>query len=82
MVCGESGCEACQGRGHWRLEVCPLDFVDDETWQLIELAELFKQGLPPVAGGTLDQAAVFVEAARRVWREQEHWRAVMAAGSQ
>lgn len=39
------------------------------------MAELYEKGLPPVAGGALDQANVFVEAARFVWSEQAYWRA-------
>ncbi len=30
----------------------------------IELMDLYAKGLPPVAGGTLDQAAWFIRAAR------------------
>jgi len=33
------------------------------------LIELFKKGLPPVAGGSLDQAAWFIEAAATLERE-------------
>jgi hypothetical protein len=39
------------------------------VWELTELADLFKKGLAPVSGGTLDQAAVFLEACRCWWAE-------------
>jgi len=42
---------------------------------MIEFAELFRYGLPPVAGGALDQAYVFLDAARFIWAEQRVWRA-------
>ena len=38
------------------------------------LAELFEKGLPPVAGGVLDQAKIFVETARFVFSEQSYWK--------
>jgi len=33
-----------------------------------------KKGLPPIAGGLLDQAAAFIEAARFVFGEQEYYK--------
>ena len=38
------------------------------------LAGLFEKGLPPVAGGVLDQAKIFVEAATFIFREQNYWK--------
>ena len=38
------------------------------------MAALFDRGLPPVAGGALDQTAAFVEAARFVWAEESRWK--------
>jgi len=43
--------------------------VDADIWELIELAHLFYKGLPPVAGGVLDQSAGFVAGARVVRSE-------------
>lgn len=65
--------------GGFELETCPLDAVDEPTVRLIELARLFKRGLPPVAGGTLDQAAGFLAAAAFVWDEDEHYEREAAA---
>lgn len=31
---------------------------------MLEMIDLFHEGLPPVAGGSLDQAASFLDAAR------------------
>jgi len=41
------------------------------------MAELFYKGLPPIAGGVLDQAAVFVQAARFVRAEQDYYKSKM-----
>jgi len=43
--------------------------------QFIELVDLFDEGLPPVAGGALDQAASFLEAARRFKTEEQRAKA-------
>jgi hypothetical protein len=42
---------------------------------LITLAELFAKGLPPVAGGVLDQSAWFLQAAQILERDEETIRA-------
>jgi hypothetical protein len=38
--------------------------------ELIADTDLFYQGLPPVAGGTLDQSARFIKAARYIKQKQ------------
>ena len=40
--------------------------ITSETRAIIEYAELFYKGLPPVAGGMLDQTYWFLTAARYV----------------
>jgi hypothetical protein len=57
------------------LACCPAEFAGDEVWAILEAADAAPKGLPPVAGGLLDQAAAFVEAARFVWAEQRRNRA-------
>jgi len=47
-----------------------LELITPDIWELLELAELYKKGLPPVDGGVLDQAADFVTACRFVWSEE------------
>jgi len=49
--------------------------VEDGDWTLIDFAALLEKGVPPVAGGVLDQTYQFIEAARFVWAEQSAWRA-------
>jgi len=74
-VCEERGCPECGGRGTFELASCPAEFAGDDAWEVLEAAEAAAKGLPPVAGGLLDQAAAFSEAARFVWAEQRRHRA-------
>lgn len=53
---------------------CPLELVTRDVWQVIEFAELFEKGLPPVAGGVLDQTKSFLEAAMFALREIAYWK--------
>lgn len=61
------------------LERCPQLAVPAEVWEVIELADLYEKGLPPVAGGTLDQADAFLRGCRMYWNERERIRAEEAA---
>ena len=72
--CGGTGCDKCGRSGRIRIEDCPLKLITEDVWEIISLAELFEKGLPPVAGGVLDQAKCFVDAARFVFREQSYWK--------
>ena len=45
------------------------------------MAEFFEKGLPPVAGGVLDQAYCFTEAARFILREKNHWEEKLRYGN-
>jgi len=70
----EQECEACGGRGEYEVGVPIEQYVDRETWKLLTYARLYEKGLPPVAGGALDQTAWFIEACTFVWNEQATWR--------
>jgi len=61
--------------GTFDLTECPLDYVGQEVWDAIEMAELYEKGLPPVAGGSLDQCRSFLAACRMVWADQRRWKA-------
>lgn len=41
----------------------------------IECAGFARKGMWPLAGGLLDQVAVFVEAVREIWALEDYWRA-------
>ena len=68
-------CPHCDGQGELALTACPLDVVPDEAWRAVGLADLYEKGLPPVAGGALDQAATFVEAAAFIAADKAAWKA-------
>ena len=72
--CDGFGCEECEGTGRIKITCCPLEFITWDVWELIALAELFEKGLPPVAGGVLDQAKNFIDAARFVFNEQQYYK--------
>jgi len=48
--------------------------ITADVWEVIMLAELFEKGLPPIAGGVLDQAKIFVDAASFIFREKSYWK--------
>lgn len=45
---------------------CPLELITPDIFELLEDTDLFYKGLPPVSGGTLDQAYSFIKAAQFV----------------
>lgn len=65
--CDGAGCDKCR-QGMVRITGCPNEYCLSIA-PLVSLAELFKKGIPPVAGGVLDQSVWFVEAARILDRE-------------
>jgi len=47
-----------------------LLWIGAEVWELLQYADLYQKGLPPIVGGALDQSASFVAACRYIWAEQ------------
>ena len=68
-ACGGKGCKLCD-HGVQHLNRCPLDEVPGVYFEAFELADLYEKGLPPVDGGTLDQASAFLAACRVIWAER------------
>lgn len=69
--CDDKGCGHCDG-GRFKLTKCPYEeFIDNETRDLIQLANLSRKGKWPNDGGTLDQSNYFVDAAAFWWSEQD-----------
>jgi len=62
FMCGETGCDECNQTGRITITGCPLRFIDDDIWNVIELCRLYDKGLPPIAGGSLDQMRAFIVA--------------------
>jgi hypothetical protein len=73
VVCNGTGCDECT-EGVYRVEGCPNQYCSGLT-QFVELVDLFDEGLPPVAGGALDQSASFIEASRRFKSEEQRAKA-------
>jgi len=73
-VCNGVGCKECNGIGRFRLLQCPKELIDGATMDIIQMAELYEKGLPPVAGGQLDQAKSFVDAAYFIFNEIRYWK--------
>ena len=59
-ACNEAGCDDCGETGYVELTTCPKQCIEPSLLRAIRMADLMKQGLPPVAGGVLDQSAWFV----------------------
>jgi len=72
--CGGAGCDLCDKKGTFDIDRCPLEIITDDVVDMMELADLWEKGLPPVAGGVLDQAAMFVAAARFYFGEKAYWK--------
>ena len=49
---------------------CPLDEVTADVWEALTLTEFMGKGLPPVAGGALDQTENFMRAAAAINAER------------
>jgi DnaJ-class molecular chaperone len=59
---GEENCRACKGTGEIVIaDRCPLQVVTPEAWQMLDLASWMKEGMPPIAGGTLRQTISFMQ---------------------
>jgi hypothetical protein len=59
--CDEQLCDDCQNQGFFLVDDCPKQAIDLELYQATRLAGFLDSGLPPVAGGTLNQAAWFLD---------------------
>lgn len=62
VVCSGAGCEKCN-HGMIGVVGCPMTECADVAYA-VHLCDLFEKGLPPIAGGALDQTVWFLEAAR------------------
>lgn len=73
--CDGRGCGSCGGAGRFEITGCPKKRVPDCVYDLIEMEGYRDQGLLPVDGGVLDQAAVFMRASDLLRREERYWKA-------
>ena len=74
-ACGgrDPECPECGGSGRWELTECPLRFAGNDAFAVIDAAGDYDRGLPPEPGGSLDQAQVFLDAARFVRADRATW---------
>jgi hypothetical protein len=68
--CDDRGCKHCDDRGTFEIKECPNRYCGDIV-EAIGLSEMFGKGLPPIAGGVLDQSAWFVDFHRSQHVEDE-----------
>ena len=67
--CSGAGCDQCND-GTFRLDGCPNDYCRAIAGT-VEMIELFNKGLPPIAGGSLDQSVWFIQDASTLNREDD-----------
>jgi len=72
-ICGGRGCDECVG-GEIEHTSCPLYLIGGDIADAIDYAELWEKGLPPIAGGALDQSQSFIIAARFIFAEKNYWK--------
>lgn len=63
-------CDYCGKTGAIEIKDCPEKIITSDIWMIMELAKLYAKGLPPVAGGVLDQAHNFIEAVNYIFSEE------------
>jgi hypothetical protein len=67
--CRGQGCSECN-QGSVAVQGCPNQYCRSMI-DVVGLCDLYERGLPPIAGGALDQAAWFLEAANRLKHEEQ-----------
>ncbi len=67
-------CMVCGQTGQIEIAECPLRIIDAETWQILEISDLFADGLPPIAGGVMDQTVSFICAHRLIQNKKMQWK--------
>lgn len=68
------GCPECGGSGQIKITDCPEKLITPDIWEAIEMTEFWEKGLPPVAGGVLEQTHIFVCMARIIMAEKNYWK--------
>ena len=54
---------------------CPLEELTEDVAEALRIADFWRRGIPPVAGGYLDQTDSIIEACEMIWREEAAWKA-------
>ena len=72
--CAGNGCDGCSGLGRIKITECPKKWIGTRTATFLMYSELYKTGLAPVKGGSLDQAHWFNEASHMASQKEVYWR--------
>lgn len=73
-MCGGDGCAGCKDLGYTLVEDCPQKRLDGSVWTAVRCARLLNKGIPPIAGGILDQSNHFADAFDQISAEENAWR--------
>lgn len=74
--CNRLGCDDCNQEGTFDLLQCPLEIIDIEIWNVIDLAVMYMDnGLPPIQGGVFDQLYNFILTAKFINIDRKYWKA-------
>jgi hypothetical protein len=74
---GNDNCKSCAGRGEIEIIECPKKHLGEDISDLLVAADMAKEGSWFMPGGWGQQPAALVSAIRRVWSEDEYWKARM-----
>lgn len=69
-TCNGGGCDECED-GYVEIKECPKKYCS-EVIPALDLIDFFGKGMPPVAGGTLDQTVSFLQAARQLQSDEAY----------
>lgn len=67
-------CPECDNTGQMKITECPDRLITPDIWETIEMTEFWESGMPPAAGGVLDQTNIFVCMARIIMAEKRYWK--------
>ena len=73
-ACGgrDAKCTVCGGKdGQLEIIGCPLRIAGSDAFLLLEAAEDYDRGIPPIAGGRNEQAQIFLDAVRFIRGDRE-----------
>lgn len=74
-MCEGDGCTDCVQSGRFSVTECPYRQLDETVLEALTIADCWNRGMPPAAGGYVDQTCSIVEACRFINRDRNRWRA-------
>jgi hypothetical protein len=61
-VSGDAGFDRWEIKGRWKSRICPRKLITDSTRSWLQIFSAYKAGYLLVAGGILDQPAIYIAA--------------------